>query len=949
MKKNKKSKAAAGNKGRDNNDADTEEPMLEERFAAAETRPHFRTPTVESNKVVLDERFSSVLSDPRFQLDEKDKYGRDSSSSKKKNSKGQSKKNSKASTDRDEAANQLKDFYVVRKDKDDKGDDDDDTPDSESSSSSDEDNDNDVQNNEKKTKDDDDGGKVLEDPESRIAYLSALSRGELDVSSSSDEDGSSVDDKGDNDSDDDDEDDSDDGGEDPVYGTAGVLDPSTREQEEDDVELSYDPSPYLVVTNMDWENIRAVDLFVIMSSFAPPGSVNKVQVYQSDFGIEQMAKDKLQGPSDIWKQDKNRGGEKNKKSGIEDNDDDDDDSSKSSSEDSDDQNDVESDDGQDEVGLRIEEDDAVLESDFDPEKLRAYEASKLKYYFAVVKFAEPDHADIAYREVDGMEFEHSSAAADLRTIPTDALQGVMADRPLRDEATSVPGNYEPPDFVVSALQQTNVQCTWDQGDNERERKLTSYSNWQSMDEMDDLKAYLASDASSDEEEDSDNSDDESRGKGKGSRMRKLLGLDDDEDDDDDDGSNKCDSKPSADRGQSFSGDDDSDHSDHDKDEDDDEGMSKTIKFIPGQKLLEQKIRSKLDAKDVEPTELTPWQKYQEKRKQKRRERRQASRGNRRGDLDNDSSPVGHDLNRKKTNKTNRGNSFDHDEESVEDPKLKEKRTKEQLELLLAGDHNEELARDFNIRGIQRLEKNKDKKFTGSRKRKEAKVTSDIAGADFKLNVEDDRFKAVLDGSDDRFGIDKTDPNYKDTSAMREILTEQTKRRKKKRRKTSNDVTLKGSKTVPVDVSVDDTTKKSSGANALSSLVKRMKQLRDFNIRGIQRLEKNKDKKFTGSRKRKEAKATSDIAGTDFKLNVEDDRFKAVLDGSDDRFGIDKTDSNYKDTSAMREILTEQTKRRKKKRQKTSNDVALKDSKTVPLDVSVDDTTKKSSGANLLSS
>ena len=855
MKKNKKSKTASGGKtkGRGSNDGDTTEEkptMLEERFAAAETRPHFRTPTVESNKVVLDERFSSVLSDPRFQLDEKDKYGRDfiSSSSKKKNKtekKGnKSKKNSsKSSTDRrDEAVNQLKDFYVIEKVKDqneDEDDDDDDgSYDSESSSSDDDDDevneDNDVQGNEKKKKkikqdDDDEGdGKVLDDPESRIAYLSALSRGELDVSSSSDEDddddsGDDNDDHNNNDSDDDDGSD-DDGGEHPVYGTAGVLDPTTREQEEEDIELSFDPSPYLVVTNMDWENIRAVDLFVIMSSFAPPGTVKKVEVYQSDFGMEQMAKDRLHGPSDIWKKNKTKPGEQNKTSDIEVNggdeniDEDDDESRQSSSEDPTDQSDVGSeDDDQDEIGLRIEEDDAILESDFDPEKLRSYEASKLKYYFAIVEFTEPDHADVAYREVDGMEFEHSSAAVDLRTIPADALQGVTVDRPLRDQATSVPGNYEPPDFVVSALQQTNVQCTWDQGDNERERKLTAYSNWNNMDEMDDLKAYLASDASSDEEEDSD---DEGHGKGKGSRMRKLLGLDDDDDEDvdNDDDSNKSGSRPLADRGQSFGSDDEKDDEDNDN-----EGMSKTFKFIPGQKSLEEKIRLKLDAKDEKPTELTPWQKYQEKRKQKRRERRQASRGNKRGDLDNDSSAVDHDSSRKKSNKEYRGNSFDHDDESIDEPKSKEKRSKEQLELLLAGDHNEELARDFNIRGIQRLEKNKDKKFTGSRKRKEMKATSDIAGTDFKLNVEDDRFKAVLDGSDDRFGIDKTDPNYKDTSAMREILSEQTRRRKKKRQKVSNDVPLKGSKPVPIDVSVDDTAKKSSGASALSSLVKRMKQ------------------------------------------------------------------------------------------------------------------------------
>ena len=39
---------------------------------------------------------------------------------------------------------------------------------------------------------------------------------------------------------------------------------------------------------------------------------------------------------------------------------------------------------------------------------------------------------------------------------------------------------------------------------------------------------------------------------------------------------------------------------------------------------------------------------------------------------------------------------------------------------------------------------------------------------------------VLDGTDDRFGIDRTNPMYKETGAMKSLLEEQTKRRKKNR-------------------------------------------------------------------------------------------------------------------------------------------------------------------------
>jgi hypothetical protein len=733
-----------------------EEAPLEERFAAAETRPQFRPPKQSSTKVVLDERFSSVLTDPRFQLQERDKYGR---------------KKKIATT----ATEDLKEFYLVRNDdhdgktaehevqqKNTKHDSDSDTSDS---------------SNEEVDK------AQIEEPASRIAYLTALSRGELDVSSSSDADASSQSS---------DEDDEEADGEDPVHGTAGVLDPSYNEAEQE-VEISFDSSPYLAVTNMDWENIRAVDLFSVLSSFAPPGAVKKVQVYQSDFGIERMEKDKLYGPTGIWKKmnTTTSSAVDGDNSGSQNGSENDGDNNKLDGEDNGDGSDVEE---TEDVGLKIEVEEHQ-ESDFDPEKLRAYEASKLKYFFAVVEFAEPEHADLVYREVDGMEFERSSAAMDLRTIPVDEVPNVITDRPLRDEASGIPGNYQPPEFVVSALQQTNVQCTWDQGDTERERKLTKYasSGWRDEYEHDDLKAYLASDASSDEDSD----------KGKGSKMRKLLGLDSDEDEGDG-------SKASSD-------DDDNDGSDASHVSG---SMSREIRFIPGKKDLEDKIRHKLSGKE-DPKELTPWEKYQQKRKQKRKERRQVSRGSKKLGESESSGDEGDPLELGESKQRNpkhveKDDFFMDDEdnvgaESYEAEVAIHQKSKDELELLLAGEHDEEQARDYDIRGIQRMEKNKGKKLKGSRKRKEAKIAADVTGTDFKVDVHDTRFNAVLDGSDDRFGIDKTDPNYKDTSAMREILSEQTKRRKKKRKKN----------VVVPDVN-SDTAANTSGATALSSLVQRLK-------------------------------------------------------------------------------------------------------------------------------
>jgi hypothetical protein len=58
-------------------------------------------------------------------------------------------------------------------------------------------------------------------------------------------------------------------------------------------------------------------------------------------------------------------------------------------------------------------------SGIDNVALRAYELSKLRYYFAVAEVATPEIAEKLYEELDGMELEHSSMAMDLRLIPDD--------------------------------------------------------------------------------------------------------------------------------------------------------------------------------------------------------------------------------------------------------------------------------------------------------------------------------------------------------------------------------------------------------------------------------------------------------------------------------------------------------------------------------------------------
>jgi hypothetical protein len=799
-----------------------------------------------SSKVVLDERFSSVLTDPRFQVAVKrDKYGRKSSKKTKKSQQELAKKELSAFyTIEDKHANNDDDEKDDEKPKADEKttdsmqhhqEDDDDDDKSSSSNGDDDDAKKDGKRKQdeptKDSYDDDDNNNDKEDPMSRIAYLTALSRGEIDVSSSS---SSSDEDDDDDDSDDasssDNCDDDDNDKLAAVMGKAGVLDPSSRDQTMDDDEVpqvTTEPSPFLAVMDMDWSNIRAVDLFAIVASFTPAGAVKCVRVFPSDFGMAKMQKEEQMGPSGLWKNNNNEEDDKFQREEEQGQDDGDSANHPENGQDYD----SEQDDDEDNVGiLRPQQQNDHLESDFDPEQLRAYEASRLKYYFAIVELASPEHADIAYKEVDGMEFEHSSAALDVRSIPVHQLSSIVKDRPLRDEASSIPSNYVPPDFVVSALQQTNVQCTWEAGDRDRERALTKYASsgqdWKTAAENDDLNAYLASDNSSDEEE----QDNDDNGKGgskeaKAARIRKMLGLDSDSEDGG--GAKDVNMKNSPDEDESESSSSDSDNDGADFDAPGEEGADDTVegekqaKFIPGEEKLQDKIRSKLKKDTEAPRALTPWEKYQEKRKEKKRAKRQEAK-DKRNEINQNRKSGSKD--RKDDDEFFMGSDNEKEDDRAQGGTKDARRAKQELELLVAGDDNEEEARDYDMRGLQRIEKNKDKKLRGARKRKEAALAATVGGTEFEVNVRDDRFRAVLDGQDDRFGIDKTDSSYKDTSAMRGILEEQSKRRKQKQRKKAKTTSVDDSfaaAAAPPDANAEDM-KTTSGASALSFLVSRLK-------------------------------------------------------------------------------------------------------------------------------
>ena len=502
--------------------------------------------------------------------------------------------------------------------------------------------------------DDDDDDAQDVSMEARIAYLNALSRGDISATSSSDDD---------EDSDDDDSD-----GEssssasyssaDEVYGKSGIFDPNRRPLPGDAADgdgdgdgassLATEPSRYLCVLNLNWERVRAVDVYAMLHSFCPPGTLRGVAVYPSDFGLEKMERERVEGPpAGIWKGKRGKGGRGGEGEGgdvVDDDDDKDDDpSGDGSSDDEDDPNDDErpgdddddDDDDDDEEEEEEEGEDAFNlaeatsglyahfppqssvsknsrlrndyeeEEGFDVERLREYEASKLRYYFAIATFASCDAASRAYEGVDGMEMEDSAGAEiDVRVLPEGAFTGTVRGRPARDSCDSLPARYEPPeDAAANALRQSRVTCTWERGDAERERVLTRYYGmgkdaWEALATGNDIGFYLATSdnssssggGSSSDENDDDDDDREAHGeegigegdrgegeggekkkgnknrgktsstneedkKKKGSSMRAMLGLEGSDSEDEDDGVKEVEDQNSSDSCDSDSSDD----------------------------------------------------------------------------------------------------------------------------------------------------------------------------------------------------------------------------------------------------------------------------------------------------------------------------------------------------------------------------------------------------------
>jgi hypothetical protein len=221
-------------------------------------------------------------------------------------------------------------------------------------------------------------------------------------------------------------------------------------EEEATPTVSVETGSRLALCRMDWDRVNATDIFVFLSSFKPQGgSITRVSVFPSDFGLQRMKTEDLQGPAELLDQSDCSAAEEASREGC----------------------------------------------GYSNERLRQYQLQRLNYYYAVVECDTTGTAEHIYEECDGLQYEHCGGKLDLRFIPDDMMFDEREPTSVATE-TSVPVGYTPPDFVTAALQQSKVHLTWDETDPKRLQTTMRKFSRDDMLKMD-FDAYLGSSSGSD--------------------------------------------------------------------------------------------------------------------------------------------------------------------------------------------------------------------------------------------------------------------------------------------------------------------------------------------------------------------------------------------------------------------------------------------------------------------
>lgn len=474
--------------------------------------------------------------------------------------------------------------------------------------------------------------------------------------------------------------------------SASGLDSSSGSESEDESEedseieledskpAEGDPSDSFAVVNMDWDNLKAVDLMATFMSFVPTGgSIKSVRIFPSEFGKEQMQKEEIEGPpKDLFRK-------KSKKQDLD------------SDNDSDDDLDLNNPDDLERAARKLyEEDDG--EEDYDSKALRRYQLQRLRYYYAVVKCDSVKTAKNIYDNCDGTEYESTANIFDLRYVPEDME---FEEDDTKDVCTKIPATYKPNStFVTDALQHSKVKLTWDETPKERLTLSSKQFSQKEIDEMD-FKAYLASD--------SGESSDEERGENARDKYKSLLG-----------GSFGFGKKKA----------------DNLDDDDDDDDVDMEITFDPGLDEDKEKKEKEIQlAKEQEESTIAAYRRKEKERRQRRMEKFKQDKQAAREEKEQAAEPKKKDSSEKKGKDKNNKKSKPLGDDDVD------AKRKAELELIMMDDKDDAPKSDhFNMRDIIKSEKAKGKKGKKTKKNIDTELTQDK----FEADLNDPRFKEIFE-------------------------------------------------------------------------------------------------------------------------------------------------------------------------------------------------------------
>jgi len=540
-------------------------------------------------------------------------------------------------------------------------------------------------------------------------------------------------------------------------GSNSIMDDAGGKQGQQNEVTLGDASSRLAVVNLDWDNIRAVDLMAVGSSFCPPGGqILNVTVYPSEFGRERMEREQVEGPpSQLFLGSSKVNGAFEEHSLQ-------------------DSSPAESDDDDEKIKSNLLDEAIGSTGDIDSHALRAYQLSRLRYYYAIIICDTPSTALALYKDMDGRDYLSTANCFDLRFVPDSVtFDDPVIDKP-RDQCQKVPEAYRPNEFVTDALTHSKVTLTWDEEDKERKEVQKRAFSRNELD-ANDLKAYVGSDSEDDEE-----LDDEIISKTEVARqkIRAALGLSAEPAASKTSGSkSKADNKAVAPVG----------------------GMQ--ITFTAG--LTSQPTRpSVFENRPEDVYEETTQEKYirkERERKARRKAKKTSAAVDDNVDPNRESVQTKQPLEAPLTKVNEEENGFDDHfftdpaaankaarqeakrakryaaAAEVEASAARKQRERKELELLMVGDGRAN-AEHFDMAEVKKAEEKRRKgKKKGKRHGGEEEAGKEVDG--FEMDVEDSRFKDVYE--DHEFAIDPSNPRFSGTEGMRKILEEG--RRKRKRR------------------------------------------------------------------------------------------------------------------------------------------------------------------------